>query len=100
MNRQPVPYRKIVLVCTNQREPGDRPCCALRGSVDIHARLKELIKERKLRGRVRVSKCGCLDQCAHGPNIMVFPDNIWYSGVQECDLETIVSDIVTGIEPE
>jgi len=100
MNRQPVPYRKIVFVCTNQRDTDERPCCAGRKSAELHAKLKELVKERKLRGKVRVSKSGCLDQCASGPNIMLFPDNIWYSGVQEADLETILADIMTGLDVE
>jgi (2Fe-2S) ferredoxin len=100
MNRQPVPYRKIVFVCTNQRDDPARPCCSGRKSAELYARLKEMIKERKLRGRVRVSKSGCLDRCESGPNIMLFPDNIWYSGVQESDLETLFADIASGLEPE
>ena len=62
-------------------------CCAGGGGLVLYAKLKNMIK-RGLRGRVRVSKAGCLDRCEDGPNIMVFPDNVWYSHVAEADLRT------------
>jgi (2Fe-2S) ferredoxin len=98
MKKQPVPYKKIVFVCTNHRDETDRPCCANGGSVELHAKLKEMVKERGLGKQIRVSKSGCLDRCGLGPNIMVFPDNTWYSGVTETDLESIVAEITVDIE--
>ncbi len=96
MQRQAVPYNKIIFVCVNQKE-GDKPCCAARGSVDLHAKLKEMA--RGLKG-VRVSKSGCLGRCDDGPNIMVFPDNVWYSGVQESDLEGILQDLAPRLDAQ
>ncbi|MBI3119276.1 MAG: (2Fe-2S) ferredoxin domain-containing protein [Candidatus Hydrogenedentes bacterium] len=93
MEQKSLPYEKIVFVCTNQRAPGERVCCAGRGSIDLHAKLKELVKARGLRTRIRVSKSGCMDRCEFGPNIMVFPDNVWYSAVTEADLEAIVEKL-------
>ncbi|MBI2435330.1 MAG: (2Fe-2S) ferredoxin domain-containing protein [Candidatus Hydrogenedentes bacterium] len=93
MEQKSLPYEKIVFVCTNQRAPGERVCCAGQGSIDLHAKLKELVKARGLRTRIRVSKSGCMDRCEFGPNIMVFPDNVWYSAVTEADLEAIVEKL-------
>ena len=95
-----MPYARIIFVCTNEREPGERPCCAHGGGAALRDRLKEMVKERRLRGRIRVSQSGCLDRCEEGPNIMVFPSNVWYSHVCEVDLERILDDIVAELEQE
>jgi (2Fe-2S) ferredoxin len=94
MEEKSLPHQKIVFVCTNQREPGERVCCAGRGSVELHAKLKEMVKARGHRVRIRVSKSGCMDRCEEGPNMMIFPDNVWLCGVEEGDLEEIVRRLV------
>ena len=63
----------------------------------MQAKLKEMVKARGAGGQVRVSKSGCQGRCADGPNIMVFPENTWYSHVQESDLEAIVNDLAEGL---
>lgn len=100
MEKQPVPYQRILFVCTNERPPGERPCCAAKNSAAIRATLKEMVEERGLRGRVRVSQSGCLDRCGTGPNIMVFPDNVWYSSVTLDDVDSILNDLVASLEAE
>ena len=100
MKKQPQPHKRIVFVCTNCRKPGDRVSCGRQGSEKLRDMLKEMVKERRLRGRVRVSQSGCLDRCEEGPNIMVFPDNIWYSHVSEEDLPAILREIEASLEAE
>ncbi len=100
MEKHPVPYKKVVFVCVNERPPGGAPCCSGRGSVDLHAGLKARVKALGLGKVIRVSKSGCLNQCVQGPNIMVFPDNVWYSGVTEADLEGILEEIAEGVVAE
>ena len=100
MKKQPQPHKRIVFVCTNCRESGERVCCGGQGGLALRDKLKDMVKARKLRGRIRVSQSGCLDRCEEGPNIMVFPDNIWYSHVSEADLETILSEIQASLEAE
>ena len=90
MDSNPLPFRKMVFVCTNERVPGERTCCGPKGGGDIHALLKAMVKERGLRSRIRVSKSGCMDRCESGTNMMVFPDNVWYSEVTEEDLPGLV----------
>jgi (2Fe-2S) ferredoxin len=41
-------------------------------------------------GRVRVNKAGCLDRCAGGPVAVVYPEGVWYSFVDDHDIEEIV----------
>ena len=59
-----------------------------------------MVVERGLRPHIRVSRAGCLDRCGFGPNIMVFPDNTWYSRVTEADLDTILADLAGDIPEE
>ena len=41
-------------------------------------------------GGVRVNKAGCLDRCAGGPVAVVYPEEVWYTYVDEHDLDEIV----------
>lgn len=93
MDRSRVPYQKILFVCINRREPPEA-CCAHRGSEELAAALKTRIKALGLSRHVRVSKSGCQDVCARGPNVMMFPDYVWYHGVTAEDVERIVQDII------
>lgn len=92
MKRNPVPYQKIVFVCTNRREDG-RACCAARGSAGIADALKAKVKALGLGGKIRVSTSGCQDVCERGANAMVFPDYVWYEAVTEADAERIIGEL-------
>ena len=80
-------YRRVVLVCTNQKENG-KECCAMKGAADLHAKLKEEMKKVDL--TVRVSRSGCLDRCADGVTVAIMPDDVWLGGVTEEDIPEIV----------
>lgn len=88
MQERKVPYRAVVFVCVNAREGGE-PSCGPRGAAAIREKLKALVQSRGLKGKVRVSQSGCMDLCALGPNVMVFPDGVWYQGVTEADVAAI-----------
>jgi (2Fe-2S) ferredoxin len=62
-------------------------------------RCKMRVKEAGLSGvgQVRVNKAGCLDRCAGGPVAVVYPEAVWYSFVDEADIDEIVeSHLVNG----
>ena len=99
MERATVPYQKIIFVCVNRREPQET-CCAHRESEAVAAALKARVKALGLSRAIRVSKSGCQDLCAKGPNVMVFPDYRWYHGVTPADVERIVEDVVQGVRGE
>ena len=98
MEQDRVPYQKILFVCINQRQPQE-VCCSHRDSQMIAAALKARVKELGLSRSVRVSTSGCQDVCAKGPNVMVFPDYLWYHGVTHEDVERIIQDVVRGLAP-
>ena len=84
-------FLKYIFVCENKREDGQ--CCAPEGE-RIRERLKNKVKEMGLAGKIRVSRTGCLDVCAEGPNVLLMPDNVWFKGVAESDVDRIVQRAV------
>ena len=98
MEKGRVPYQRILFVCINQRQPHEA-CCAHKESEAIAAALKARVKALGLSRLVRVSKSGCQDLCAKGPNVMVFPGDVWYQGVTPGDVERIIQDTIQGLEP-
>jgi len=91
MEKPPFPYQKIIFVCTNIRAVG-AVCCSGGGSEPIREALKRYVKENKLQGKVRVSQSGCMDLCSQGPNVMIFPDGIWYKDVHLEDVPAIIQN--------
>lgn len=68
-------FERHVFVCT-----GGDYCATIDGDGrGVHGRLKSLVAQAGLKGRVRVNHAGCLDQCGFGPMVVVYPDNV-YSG--------------------
>lgn len=57
------------------------------------------LAERGLRGKVRANQAGCLDQCEHGPNVVVYPDAVWYGRVTADDVDEIVESHIVGGRP-
>lgn len=54
--------------------------------------MKARVKALGLNGpdKVRINRAGCLDRCADGPLLVVYPQAIWYTFVDETDLEEII----------
>jgi (2Fe-2S) ferredoxin len=48
---------------------------------------------------VRINKSGCLDQCEHGPVVVVYPEAVWYGNVQPADAAEIVEEHLVGGRP-
>ena len=43
-------------------------------------------------GDVQVTTCGSLGMCERGPNLVVYPEGVWYSGVQVADVPELVRE--------
>ena|SRR3989344_1442151 len=89
MKEQKVPYAKQIFVCTNDRK-GEKPSCGDHGAEDIFSRMRSIAKERGLHPKMRVAQAKCLGQCNIGVNIMVYPGDVWYSGVRADDIPAII----------
>ena len=91
-------FERHIFVCGNSRPVGSpRPSCDPTGRAELQKLFKQKLAERGLKGRVRANQSGCLDQCEHGPNLVVYPEAVWYGGVTLADVDEIVeSHIVDG----
>jgi len=87
------PYRCHIFVCVNDRH-GARKSCADGNSAEIRLRLKERFEQLHLPpGSVRVSQSLCLGLCNEGPNVLIYPQGIWHSGVRVEDIDAIVAEV-------
>ncbi len=100
-HERPVPHACHAFVCTNDRG-GQRKSCADGMSAALREALKAEIEKRGLRGRVRVSQSGCLGLCADGPNVMLYPQGVWFSAAAPGDAAMIAARIeaLIGRTPE
>ena len=84
-------FTRHIFVCTNQRSPDDpRGSCSKLGSEALHARFKQEAKRLDLKDIVRANKAGCLDHCAEGPSVVIYPEGVWYQVKSEADVTEIM----------
>jgi (2Fe-2S) ferredoxin len=89
-------YRYHAFFCVNQREDGSQ-CCQ---NYDAHAMrdyAKQRIKELGLAGPggVRINTAGCLDRCPEGPVLVIYPQGVWYTYVDQEDIDEIIHEHLT-----
>jgi len=90
MNKAISPYKAHLFVCTKTRDDS-RKSCGDDCGIQLAKSLKQEVKQRGLKPAVRVSTSGCLGVCENGPNIMIYPQGIWFSGVTNEDIPEIMS---------
>ena len=83
------PFRYHVYVC-DQQKPEGVPSCTASGSRDMIDALRREIAAQSLANDVQITTCGSLGLCERGPNMVVYPEGIWYSGVRAEDVREIV----------
>jgi (2Fe-2S) ferredoxin len=92
VNEGKTPYLCHIFVCVNDRH-GLRQACADGGSPVIKDYLKEQVEKRGWKGKVRVSNCGCMGLCAKGPNVMLYPQGLWFGAVTLQDADAILAKV-------
>ena len=93
-------FEKHIFICTNQRDASSpRGCCDPAGQGELQKQFKEKLKARGLADRFRANKAGCLDQCEHGPNLVIYPEAVWYGFVQREDVAEIVGEHIMHGRP-
>jgi (2Fe-2S) ferredoxin len=79
-----------VLVCQNAD-------CMQRGSGELLQQLSEKLKDS---GDIEVRPYMCFGGCQAGPNIVMYPQKVWYSGVQRSDIDEIAGHARGGAPVE
>ena len=80
---------KHVLACTASH-------CAAKGANDVLMLLRREVLRRGLDKTILVNNCGTIDLCDIGPNIVVYPDGVIYSGVTKADIPELVDALAAG----
>jgi (2Fe-2S) ferredoxin len=93
-------YARHIFFCCNLREDGTA-CCMDHNSRSMRDYAKARVKEMGLAGPagVRVNVAGCLDRCDEGPVAVVYPEGVWYSYVDEEDIDEIVESHLRDGKP-
>jgi len=83
-----------LFVCANARSAG-KPACGPRGGDALIAAVQ---RELLARGAtdVLVTPCGCLGPCFDGPNAVIYPDAVWYSGLEPADAAALAAHLIDG----
>jgi (2Fe-2S) ferredoxin len=81
---------KYVFVCQNED-------CKQRGSGELLDKLAEKLKGA---GDVEVKPYMCFGGCQAGPNIVLYPQKVWYSGVKQGDVDEIAAHAAGGAPVE
>jgi len=86
------PYVCHLFVCVNDRH-GERKSCADGQALALKDYFKDQVATRGWRGRVRVSQSGCLGLCEQGPNVLLYPQSVWFRGVTLPDADNILNRV-------
>lgn len=88
-------FQRHVFFCTNQRANGES-CCNALGASELRQYAKTRVKE--LAGQTpsgalchtRINSAGCLGRCELGPVMVVYPDAVWYTYIDQDDIDEII----------
>ena len=84
-------YEKHLFFCVQVKDPG-KQCCSQAGSADLADYAKSRLKELGMygEGKIRVSRSGCLGRCSDGPNLLIYPEGVWYTFTNQADIDEII----------
>ena len=84
-------FKHHVFFCLNQRDDG-AACCSDKGAEAAFDYMKAQVKKLDLRGKgkVRVNRAGCFDRCGEGPLLVVYPEAVWYTFIDNEDIDEII----------
>jgi (2Fe-2S) ferredoxin len=83
--------KKYVFVCMNAD-------CRVRGANEVMERLQERMKGEEF-ADYELRPYMCFGGCHEGPNVVMYPDKVWYSHVKKEDADRIVDEHLKKGEP-
>jgi (2Fe-2S) ferredoxin len=81
-------YDYHLFFCINERTDG-RDFCQQHGAKSLRDYAKQRVKTLKL-DKVRVNTAGCLNRCALGPILVIYPEGVWYQYQTQEDIDEII----------
>ena len=67
--------------------------------MEIVDAFKKKLKAKNLPIKVRAQRAGCLDVCSFGQTAVVYPEGIFYVGVELSDVDEIISEHIVNNRP-
>ena len=92
-------YDKHIFICINERKNSTRSSCGEAHGLELVSAFKEEIKKRDIQLKLRAQKSGCLDICDFGPTVVVYPEGIFYVGVELSDVNEIIEEHIIHNRP-
>ena len=90
-------YNKHIFICTNQRSlAASRKSCGEAHGLEIVDAFKKRLKELNLPLKIRAQKSGCMDICDFGQTIVIYPEGIFYVGVELSDVDEIINEHIVN----
>ncbi len=82
---------KHLFICTQQRPEGHpRGCCQAKGGTSLAEEFWFHLQGKNLLGKIALTTTACFGPCGMGPNVLVYPDGVLYSGVTRDDVQEII----------
>jgi len=95
----PRPERHV-FVCATHRPPGHpRGSCGTRGCQEVLDEFMFQFQQRQCFDKVAVTPCGCVGPCGQGPNVLVYPEGVFYGNVTKDDVAAIFDEHLLGGTP-
>jgi len=92
--------QKHVFVCSQSRPLGHpRGSCGQRGCSDVVDEFMFQFQQRQCFDKVAVTPCACIGPCGQGPNVLVYPEGVFYTGVSKEDVSAIFDEHLLGDQP-
>ena len=86
------PQRRRIVLCIGTK-------CRANGDVDaFYERLRGLLgyPNPLSRAPLKWEAANCLDQCEHGPNLVLHPAECWWNHLDEARLEAFIAQEIEG----
>lgn len=85
-----LPFSRHLLICTGPRCGGER------NSARIRSEFRKEFVRQNIPTSVKETQCICFGICSYGPNVIIYPDGVVYSGVKPKDVSVIVREHLVG----
>jgi (2Fe-2S) ferredoxin len=89
MEEQNQSRQRFLLVCQGL-------FCMGRGSYYLMKELRRLEEAGELPAEVKVQPYYCFNGCSHGPNMVCYPDKIWFERVNQANLAQVLAYLRDG----